>query len=363
MEANLKKILQVSLLVAIPVAVFAAALAFFNLLHAPYATWLQVEAPAYAVAGSTLDVRITLGQVPEPTLLNVDIYLLDRGHGQIGAHPLVIRSPSVQSGGTYSFSAEITDVEKLALLQLVIYLSPDRDWRAATHVARSEDIPVRIHGDRAGGPALRKIRTFVTRGSRNRHFPFNLGMGPSTRTLESQSDVFRIFLLCLLAAGGLVCLIRSARSRPGGDPRNGFERLFWRCAAILLFLGFVWELFHLEVRLSDWGRNVVSGMGLYYFRRSYQEEALALLAAGVAVILLLAFGAVARNRVLLYPVLAGIALTGYVSLSLAASLSFHYFDSLERITLDGVSFVELAKAACAAAVLAVALFAPRSRER
>ena len=359
MEAKPKIILRTLLFIAIPVAVFGAALALLRLLHTPYATWLQVEAPTYAVAGSTLDVRITLGQVPEPSLLVVDLYLLEKSHRTISAHSSLTPSPSVQSGGTYSFRMEAKKAEKLALLQLIIYLSPTGDWRTRTRAASSEAIPVRIHGGQAGSPALRKIQAFVIGRSRNRDIPFQPGGTPPERTFAYPSIAFRIFLPGLLAAGGLACLIRSTRPRPVARLGTTCERLFWRGTPILLFLGFLWEIFRLEERLSEWGRGVVSGLDIYYFRQSYQKAALALLAAGVAAVLVVSFRAVSRNRARLYPVLAGIALAGYASLSLAAAFSFHYIDSLKRISLDGASVVDLAKAACAAAVLALALVAPR----
>jgi hypothetical protein len=363
MGAKPKKTQRTLIVIAIPVAVFGTALALLSLLHTPYATWLQLEAPTYAVAGGTLDVRITLGQVPEPSLLVVDLYLLEKGHRAINGHPTLSPSPSVQSGGTYLFRIEVKEAEKLALLQLVIYLSPTADWRTRTHAASSEVIPVKIHGGQARSPALRKTRVFVIRGSRNRDIPFQPGGSPPERTFAYPSVAFRMSLLGLLAAGGLASLIRSIRPRPVASPGMTCERLFWRGAPILLFLGFLWEFFRLEERLSEWGRGIVSGLDLYYFRQSYQKAALALLAAGVAAVLVISFRAVSRNRARLYPVLAGIALAAYTTLSLAAALSFHYIDSLKRISLDGVSLVDLAKAACAAGVLALVLVTPRPHER
>jgi hypothetical protein len=358
MEAKPKKTLRTSLLIAIPFAVFATALAFLSLLHTPYATWLQVEAPAYAVAGSPLDVRITLGQVPEPSVLVVGLYTLEKSHRAISSQHSSAPSPSVRSGGTYSFRIDVKEAEKLALVQLVIYISPTGDWRTRTQAANSEAIPVKISGSRAGSPVLRKTRAFVLSKPRNPDVPFRPGGGPRERTFVPRSSaVFRMALLGLLAAGGLVCLLRSAGPRPGASQRSVKGRLFWRSAAILLFLGILWEIFRLEERLSEWGRRTVSGLDLYYFRQSYQKAAIALLAAGAAAVLVISFRAVARNRARLYPVLAGIALAGYTGLSLAAALSFHYIDVLKGISLAGATLVDAAKAACAAAVLAIGCFA------
>jgi len=360
MQQERRDFLKTFLSFAIPVAVFATVLALLSLLHTPNATWLQVEAPAYAVAGNPLDVRITLGQVPEPSLLVVNLYLLEKSHRAISGHPSLTPSPSVRSGGTYSFRVEVKEAEKLALVQLVIYLSPTGDWRTRTQAASSEAIPVKIAKNHAGSLALRKTRAFVLSSSRHRDVPFQPGGEPPERTFVFRSSVpFQVFLFGLLAAGVLACLIRSIRFRSGARPGPTNERLFWRGAAILLFLGFLWEIFHLEERLSAWGRDVVAGLDLYYFRQSYQKAAIALLAAGVAAVLVMAFRAVSRNRARLYPVLAGIALTGYTSLSIAAALSFHYIDVLKRISLAGASLVDLAKAVCAAAVLILGLAAPR----
>ncbi len=363
MEAKPEKILWISLLIAIPVAVFGAAVTLLNLLHTPYAVWLQVEAPPYAVVGGTLDIGITLGQVPEPSFLVVDLYQFEKDHRAISDHPSLSRSLSVHNGVNYSLRMEVKEVEKLAFLQLVIYLSPTGDWRTRTHAARSQVIPVKIQADQAGGPAMRRIRAFIISRSRSRDIPFQPGGSLAKRASVYPTAAFRIFLIGLLVVGCLVCLIRSTRLRLLANHRATRKELFWRGAPILLFLAFLWEILRLEERVSEWGRRVVSGLDLYYSRQSYQKAALALLAAAFAVLLVISFRAVSRNRARLYPVLAGIALAGYTSVSLAAALSFHSIDLLELTSVAGASVVDLAKAACAAAFLIMVLVAPRPSER
>jgi hypothetical protein len=360
MNEKRQKILQTASLAAIPLAVFAVVLGLLSFLHTPYANWLKVEAPTYAVAGSPLDVRITLGQVPDPTLLVVNLYLLERSHRAISGHPSLTPSPSVQSGGVYSFKVDVKEAEKLALVQLVIYLSPTGDWRTRTHAASSEAIPVKIPKEHAASPGLKTIRAFVLSSPRNRELPFQPGGGPPERTFVHRSSAgFQMFLLGLLAAGGLVCLIRSKSLRPIAGPGTTREWLFWRGSAILLFLGFLWEIFRLEERLSVWGRRFIVNLDVYYFRQTYQKAVIALIAAGFAAILIISFRAISRNRDRLVPAIAGLALAGYACLALAGALSFHYIDSLHRISLAGVSLVDAAKAACAAAVLILGLIAPR----
>lgn len=349
-----RSILRAAPLVAIPAAVFGAALALLSLFHTPYATWLQVEAPGYAVAGSMLGVRIALGQVPEPSVLAVGLYRLGKDQKEIG-RPAHSPSPSVESGGSYWFRFDVGEMENLALLQLVIYLSPTGDWQTRTHAANSELIPLRSSGSQAGSPVLRKIRTYSLGGPATSEPPFPLGAGSAEHTFAFPRAAIQAVLLSILAAGALACLVRSFRPIRVASTGSTCERLFWRGGApVLLLLGVSWELFHLEERISRWGRGLVSGLDLYNFRQSYQKFALALLAAGVAAVLVLASRAVSRNRDRASAALAGIALAGYLSLSLASALSFHFIDSMERISLDGASLVDLGKAACAAAVLFLA---------
>ncbi len=344
-------------MIAVPAAVFGATLALLSLLHTPYASWLQVEAPAYAVAGSTLDVRITLGQVPEPTLLVVYPYLLGKNHKAIIGYPSLTPSPSVQSGGTYSFRIEVKEAEKVALLELVIYLSPTGMWRARSDTARSEAIPVRTRRSPVASAALRKTQTFAesSRDSDARVRPVGEASTPASRAS-------RMLLSALLTAGCLVCAIRWARRSAAGPGRTR-ERMFWRGASIVLLLGSLWEVLRLEERLAEWGRDVVSRLDIYYLHQSFQKVAVALLAAGLAAVLVASVRAVTRNRALLVAVVTGVALACYTGLSLAGALSFHYIDALKRALLNGVSVLDMAKAVCAAAVLALALFSPWPRKR
>jgi len=199
----------------------------------------------------------------------------------------------------------------------------------------------------------------------NPDVPFQPGAGSPEPTPVYSSATFRTFLAGLLAVGAMACLVRSLRprvvGRQGADQGPRQERLFLRGAAVLFLLGFFWEVLRLEDRLSDWGRDVVSLLGLYYYRQSYQEAGLAFLAAAFAVVLILCVRAVVRRRTRLYPVLAGLALAGYVGLSLAAAASFHYLDTWERMSLVGASVVDLARAACVAAALALVCAAPLPR--
>ena len=360
MNETHRKILQIVGLVAIPIAVFGVVLGLLSFLHTPYAKWLKVEAPAYAVVGRPLDVRITLGQVPEPTLLVVNIYLLGKNHAGVGRLPAPSPPVPARSGGVYSFRIDVKGVERLALIQLVIYLTPTGDWAVRTHGASSAGIPVKAAGSPPAGPGLRNYRASIIRRSPHPEASFRPGARPDGPGVPAAPrGPFRFVLFGLLGSASVACLARMtrARRRPGRGAAGG--RLFWPAAATLLFAAVFWEAFNLEEQLSTWGRRIIVDLDVYYFRQTYQKAVIALIAAGFAVILVISFRAISRNRARWVPVVAGLALAGYGCLALAGALSFHYMDVVKSISLAGIPLIDIAKAACAGAVLIVGLIALR----
>jgi hypothetical protein len=70
--------------------------------------------------------------------------------------------------------------------------------------------------------------------------------------------------------------------------------------------------------------------------------------------------AVKRKRVRPHITAVGAVLALYLGGALAGTLSFHYVDVLRGFALAGVSVIDAAKAACAAAILILSLAALRS---
>ncbi|MGA2531487.1 MAG: hypothetical protein ABSG19_00480 [Candidatus Aminicenantales bacterium] len=359
MNEKHRRILRTASPAVIPLTVFGVALALLSLLHTPYANWLKVEAPAYAVVGRPLDVRLTLGEVPESSLLVVNIYLLGKNHAGVGRLPAPSPPVPARSGGVYSFRIDVKEVEKLALIQLVIYLTPTGDWELRTHGASSAGIPVKAAGSPPAGPALRAYRASIILRSPHPEAVFRPGARPDGPGVPAAPrGPFRFVLFGLLGSTGLVCLARMMRGRrrPGRGAAGG--RLFWLAAATVLFAAVFWEVFNLEERLSTWGRRIIVDLDVYYFRQSYQKAVIALIAAGFAGVLLLSSRAISRNRAGLYPALAGLALAGYGCLALAGALSFHYMDVVKSISLARIPLIDIVKAACAGAVFILGLIAP-----
>jgi hypothetical protein len=355
------KIPRAGWFIALLVLVFAAVWGFLSLFHDPYADWLTVEVPRYAVAGGTLDVRITLGRVPEPSILVADLYFLAKNHTAIGGVGSVDPSPSVRSGGVYSFKYDVKEGEKLALVELVIYLSPNGRWRTRTHGASTQTIPVRRPGDHPGSPIFKKVRAFAMEIPPNPETPFQPGRRPAEpEVFRGTITPFRLALLALLASGGLVCAVNAVRRHSGRVPGTKGEWRLWFGASVVLFLALFWEAFHIAGRLSRLGRKLVVGLDVYYARQTYQKVIMGLIAALLAGLLILAARAIKKKRVSPYVTVVAALLVFYISGSFASALSFHYVDVLRGVSLAGISLVGAAKAISAVAVLVLGLLALRN---
>jgi hypothetical protein len=355
----MQKITQRRLIfVALLIFIFAGVWAFVNLFHSPYADWLIVEAPRYAIVGSPMDIRVTLGNVPESSRLVVNIYLLGKNHMAVGRLPAPSPLIPVQSGGTYPFRIDVTEQEKMAFIQLVIWVSPTGDWQTRTHGANTEAIPVKRIQGRAGEMIFRRVRAFLNSNTPNPENPFWPGARPPEPEVFRNSPApVRLALLALLVSGGLVCAANAARRRSARLPGAEGEWRLWAASAAVLFLGVFCEAFRVGGRLSEWGRRMIVGMDVYYARQSYQRVLLALIAAVTAGLLFLAVRAVKRKRVRPHITAVGAVLALYLGGSLAAVLSFHYVDVFRRIALAGVFVTDSARVMCAVAILILGLAA------
>ena len=121
------------------------------------------------------------------------------------------------------------------------------------------------------------------------------------------------------------------------------------------------ELLLLEGRISPVGAALRStAWALYNFRQIGQKAGLALSAAAAAVLILVAARTLRRRRDLAPLTLAATALAGYLALSLAGAMSFHYVDVMRGISWKGTSLVDALKAVCAAVVLVSGLWGFRA---
>jgi hypothetical protein len=400
MDVKQSKVFRAAGFAAFLAIVALLAWMFLSLFHSPYAGWLTVEAPRYAVASEKMGVSVTLGEVPEPSVLVVGLYLLARDHKPIGSRHASGPSPGIRSGGTYSFEFAVEPLEKLALVQFVLYLSPTGNWRDRTRGANSEVLPVRAARESRPNAKWRKVRVYAIARPPNPETPFRPGGRPPPPDIIPEIPTpSGVALFGLLASGGLAFLLRSRRLRParraqtarhaergksGGEaaPATGtFERRaedieiisgpgaarasapdrgLWLAAAVVLFLLAVSELLLLEARVSSWGRKIAEELDLYYLRQPLQKAVIAAVIAAAAGILFLAARSLLKGRGRGRLKLAGALLALYLGLTLSGALSFHYMDDLKAALLFGVPLIDAAKVLLAAALLAVGLSAFRA---
>lgn len=353
MEEKRRRALRRGLMAAAPVLVFAAVWAFLGLFHSPYADWLTVETQRYAVVGQPLDVRVTVARAAEPSMLVVNIYLLGNHQTVVGRLPALSPPVPASAGATYDFRIDVTEKDRMAYIQLVIWVSPTGDWRTRTAGANTEPIPVRAAKPGVRDERLRKVTAFANFRGRNPEAEFRANDRPFTpRPLPLwPSPVHLGLALMLLASGAVfVALARGAGRLPARPGGSAGDRRLWAGAAAVLFLLALAEFFLLEERLSRLGRDIVVGLDLYNLRQPYQRLAIALIAAAVTAVLVLAVRHLRERRDRLPLAAAALALSGYLALALAGALSYHYVDVLKRH-----SVLDFFKAACAAAVLLAGL--------
>ena len=353
MEEKRRRTLRRGLMLAAPVAVFTAVWGFLGLFHSPYADWLTVETQRYAVVGQPLDVRISVARAAEPSKLVVNVYLLGKKRTVVGRLPAPSPPVPASAGGTYDFRIDVTEKERMAYIQLVIWVSPTGDWRTRTAGANTEHIPVRATESGARDERLRKVPAFANFRGRDPEAAYRPdAKPPAPSPLPLWPSPVHLGLAVLLLAGGAVFVLlarREGRSQGHAGHSAGDGRPWAGAAAVLVLLALS-ELFLLEERISRLGRDIVVGLDLYNLRQPYQKLAIALIAAAAVGALVFSVRPLRKRRGRLPLAVAGLSLAAYLGLALAGALSYHYVDVLKRH-----SVLDFFKAACAAAVLLAGL--------
>ena len=356
--------MSIVLFAAVPLLVFAAVWVMLGLFHDPYADWLTVETPRSAVAGRPFDVRASVRKASEPSVLAVSVYVLGWNLKPVGRLPGFHPPAPIHAGDSREFRVDVEPMDKMAYLQFVLWLSPSGDWGTRTAGANTAPVPVTTAKLPKGGGELRELRAFVNDKTPNLEAPFVPGgRPPEPEAYPASSAPFRVALAVLLALGGLAILAapsarRGREGHAGGSA--GRERLLRTALSVLLFLLALSELFLLEGRLAGWGRALILRLDVYNFRQGFQKAGLGLIAAAAAVLILVAARTLRRRRDLAPLTLAATALAGYLALSLAGAMSFHYVDVMRGISWNGISLVDALKAVCAAAVLLSGLWGLRT---
>ena len=363
MPKTRRKLTSIILFATVPLLVFAAVWVLLGLFHDPYADWLTVETPRSAVAGQPFDVRVSIRKASKPSILAVSVYVLGWNLKPVGRLPGFHPPAPVHAGDSREFRVDVEPMDRMAYLQFVLWLSPSGDWGTRTAGANTAPVPVRTARLLKGGGEFRELRAFVNDKTPNLEAPFVPGgRPPEPEAYPASSTPFRVALAVLLALGGLAILAAPARRGQNGDAAGsaGRERRLRTALSVLLFLLALSELFLVEGRFAGWGRALILRLDVYNFRQAFQKASLAIIAAAAAVMILVAARTLRRRRDLAPVTLAATALAGYLALSVAGAMSFHYVDVMRGISWNGISLVDALKAVCAAAVLLSGLWGLRT---
>lgn len=291
----------------------------------PPASWLLVEAPAHAIAGQTVPVRVTLTVPAEDTRLAVDLHwTTSRGE------PRGFLSSSTprwvhRHARMYTFEVPVPPQAELGAVTAVLYLSPSGRWEDRTAVAVTARIPVR----KSGPPVpAEPISAYEQTGEVPRP--------------ADPSPALRYVIAGLWLLGGLGL----RRERAAGAET---DRL-----AVACLLAAAWELSNAELLLSESARAAALAQRLYYERLWLQVGATLAILAGTTALVVSAL----RRSPLRRAGLVRAVLWIYAAISLAGLVSFHETDRWLGLPVSAVPLAQVAKAGLAVATLALALWPP-----
>jgi hypothetical protein len=121
------------------------------------------------------------------------------------------------------------------------------------------------------------------------------------------------------------------------------------------------ELTGIADDLSHWGRRLAQERGVYELRRPAQKAVLAAVAAAALALFLLFIRAVRKPGPHRYLWWAGTGLAVYLSVAVIAATSFHAVDVISGQVWHGVSPLDAARGAGAAAAFLAGLLSLRDR--
>jgi len=318
--------------------------------------WLAVEAPAVAVVGRPLEIRVTLKKSVEATQINCTLHRANaerKGWGYLASSG---PSRPAAGGETRTFRFEVPEREDTAYAFALIFLSPTGRWEDGTRAATAEYMPVARDGAAAPavlGPRKTRVYRYPTAGQTAR----SQARAGTRRPMGPPSVWVHPALGFLLIAGAALAVLKAARLRAAGPPHGNAERIVWLALAGLMAAGAAFELSGLSGGLAAWGRRWAEERGIYELRRPAQKAIMAAVAAAAAGLFLLFIRAVRRKgprRALWW---AGIGTAAYLAVSFVSVLSFHAVDVARALTWHGLSPVDLVRGAGALTAFLAALVA------
>lgn len=351
-----KKIRRAGLAAALVLAFSATWAVLDRTEHRP--GWLAVEAPAAAVVGRPLEIRVTLKRSIGTTKIVCSLHRAGADRKIRGY--LASSGPAREAvgGGTYSFVFEVPEREDMAFAAAIVYLSPTGDWQDGTLAVSTKLMPVKRDGAAAEikGLGRTQVYRFMTaaESAAAKAAERSPGRGPSPWAHPVIS--------LLLLASAFLCVVKSGRGRMEGQPGAARDRKIWLAFAAVLAFCALLELSGLAGHLSTWGRRLAAAANLYEFRRPYQKAVMAVIAAGALGLFFLFIRAMKRPGAPHHLWWAGMGLAGYLSVSFVSVLSFHAVDVVRGMTWHGISPVDAARGAGTVVALVATAVALRSKK-
>jgi len=357
MEKELTRIKRRAGVVAALVLVFAATWVVLDRTeHRP--GWLTVEAPAAAVVGQPLEIRVTLKKSVQATEIVCTLHRAGADRKIRGY--LASSGPPREAGGgeTYLFRFDVLDNTSLVFVSAVIYLSPTGSWQDRTQAAHTKLIPVKpADASRAVYP-LKTTSVFTSTSAAEDDSAERTARQPR----PGPSPWAHPIIFAILISSAALCRSTAGRKRPDASPTETRERTVWLSFAAVFAVGAFLELSGVVGHLAAWGRRLAEETNLYDLRKPFQKALMAAMAAAALGLFLLFIRALRKRSSPLFLWWVGMGLAAYLSASLISALSFHAVDVVRGMIWHGLSPVDVARGAGALVSLFAAVFALRRKK-
>jgi len=357
MEKELTRIKRRAGVVAALVLVFAATWVVLDRTeHRP--GWLTVEAPAAAVVGQPLEIRVTLKKSVQATEIVCTLHRAGADRKIRGY--LASSGPPRQAGGggTYSFIFEVPEREDMAFASAILFLSPTGQWQDGTRAVSTKLMPVKRDGTAAQNLGLKKTRVYHYSTAAESAAAKAAERGPRRGSSPWAHPIIFVFVISSAA----LCRAKAGRKRPDASPTETRERTIWLAFAAVFVLGAFLELSGVVGHLAAWGRRLAEEGSLYDLRKPFQKALMAAVAAAALGLFFLFIRALRKPGSHLFLWWVGIGLAAYLSASFISVLSFHAVDVVRGMTWHGLSPVDAARGTGALVSLFAAVFALRRKK-
>ena len=357
MERELTRIKRRAGVVAALVLVFAATWVVLDRTeHRP--GWLTVEAPAAAVVGQPLEIRVTLKKSVQATEIVCTLHRAGADRKIRGY--LASSGPPREAGGggTYSFIFEVPEREDMAFASAILFLSPTGQWQDGTRAVSTKLMPVKRDGTAAQNLGLKKTRVYHYSTAAESAAAKAAERGPR----RGSSPWAHPIIFVILISSAALCRAKAGRKRPDASPAETRERTIWLAFAAVFVLGAFLELSGVVGHLASWGRRLAEEGSLYDLRKPFQKALMAAVAAAALGLFFLFIRALRKPGSHLFLWWVGIGLAAYLSASFISVLSFHAVDVVRGMTWHGLSPVDAARGTGALVSLFAAVFALRRKK-